>query len=630
MDKGVGGRYNRLDRRIFQKLKQNDESITGLRVAFVNDDDGECFFNSVNWKEDGDYIAKNTQLKRLILERLELEEVGHNECTRQQLQDFFSCIQRNSSISSIFFKRVVINDSVGGGLIEGLCGHPSLSGLAFIRSCRTRTIPHLEDLDRPHKLGSIGCTAIGKVLKYPNCKLKDLRLSKCQLDDETLGIVCDALLGNSSIKTLHLNDNKDITSSGWRIVSYVLQHPNCKLIDLNLSHNNISRSCKGWQTLLNQLSQTSIECLNISHNGINDSDLAILANVGTLVSMSLRDSSCTPAGWRSFFNLLQTRGTQLVELDISQNTIGDIGVTALGKLLRNMATMEALIMHAMKQISSQGWQAFFTILQDSNMSLVQLSFHNNIIDDEGMQLLVRLVSRMSFFRFLDLSKIRLVSPVGWQVLSDYIQSPNFALTKLHLYGNNINDDTVVAFANALTHNNTLERLHICGCADEEGIVSITDRGWNAVSNLICNKTSITDTYYSNHSLWCLLDLYDNHVYGRDDAGRVLALASYLKLNENDDKVEVARQKILQTHFSSEDDTTSSIQELLSVELKVMPTAIAWVGRPSHDYWRGMTVSGLSLMYHLMRKLPDLVDSSAQKKHASKKRKRTEVQFCCVS
>ena len=108
------------------------------------------------------------------------------------------------------------------------------------------------------------------------------------------------------------------------------------------------------------------------------------------------------------------------------------------------------------------------------------------------------------------------------------------------------------------------------------------------------------------------------------------LASYLELNENDDKLEVARQKILQTHFSSQDDT-ASMQELLGIELKVMPTVIAWIGRPSHDDWSGTKVSGLSLMYNLVRKLPDLVDSSAKKKHASKKRKRTEeVQFCCVS
>ena len=482
--------HNIFDRSTFQNLKQNDECITNLSVAFDEDHDGPCFFISVNWKEDGDCIAHNTQLKRLVIDSLELEEEGHNECTRQQLQDFFSCIHRNSSIHHIQFRKLIINDKFGGELIEELCGHPSLVRLEF----------HAYNYNyKQHRLGSSGCIAIGKVLKHPNCKLKDLRLSNCQLNDETLGIVCDALLGNSAINTLHLDGNKDITSSGWRIVSYVLQHPNCNLIELDLNDTalddkksdifasalsgtsslkilNISRnqgiSSTGWQTLFNQLSQSSIESLNISNNIFNDSDLNMLANVSTLKSLDMTGVSCTPIVWRSYFNLLQTRRTQLVKLDVSYNQIGNVGATALGNLLRNMVTLKTLIMHAMtyprdrsEEISSQGWQAFFTILQDSNMSLVKLSLWNNIIDDEGMQLLVRLVSRMSSLKFLDLSDRQLVTPVGWQALSDYLQSPNFSLTHLDLNDNNINDDTVVAFANALTHNKTLERFHLYACTD---------------------------------------------------------------------------------------------------------------------------------------------------------------------
>ena len=92
-----------------------------------------------------------------------------------------------------------------------------------------------------------------------------------------------------------------------------------------------------------------------------------------------------------------------MKLDISYNKIGNVGVAALGRLLSNMGTLKALIMHAMKQISSQGWQTFFTILQGTNMSLVKLSFHNNIIDNVGMQLLMRIVSRMNALKWLGLS-----------------------------------------------------------------------------------------------------------------------------------------------------------------------------------------------------------------------------------
>ena len=146
------------DRSILQKLKQNDESITGLSVDSVEDYHGECFFNSVNWKEDGCCIARNTQLKRLDIHRLELKEgKGHNhghhhECTRQQIQGFFSCIHRNRSIDHIKLMQIIINDGFGGGLIEELCGPPSLVRLEFSREWGC------------HRLGHIGCTAISTLV----------------------------------------------------------------------------------------------------------------------------------------------------------------------------------------------------------------------------------------------------------------------------------------------------------------------------------------------------------------------------------------------------------------------------------------------------------------------------------
>ena len=56
-------------------------------------------------------------------------------------------------------------------------------------------------------------------------------------------------------------------------------------------------------------------------------------------------------------------------------------------------------------ITSLGWQTLFNSLQDSNLDLVKLNLGSNIIDDEGLQLLVYLVSRMSSLEVLDLHTI---------------------------------------------------------------------------------------------------------------------------------------------------------------------------------------------------------------------------------
>ena len=172
---------------------------------------------------------------------------------------------------------------------------------------------------------------------------------------------------------------------------------------------------------------------------------------------------------------------------------------------------------------------------------------------------------------------------------------------------------MIEFTRALEHNKTLELLILDGTLDEETDENnslITKRGRGAISSLVCNKTSIMDTYNSNHTLHKL-------GYDQDELDVPDHLSSSLELNKNKDKVEVARQKILQTHFSGSD--TSKIQELLDMDLEVLATVIAWIGRPTHDDWTGKSVSGLSLLYNLTRRLPDLFDASPRKKVVKRKR-----------
>jgi len=629
-------RYD-LDKNTFEELKKNNPAITNLRI-WLNCDDTEhvtYFFNKIDWKVDGDCIAKNTHIKRLRIsyqgsclgrpfgQPYILGEEGHNLPTRQQLQDFFSCIYQSHSIKDIDISNMDISDDFGGGLIEGLQGHPSLERLEISGG----------------RAESIVCEAIGKVLKHPQSKLKDLRFDYCKLDDNGLVALCDGLVGNSTLKRLCLDGNRDMTSVGWQALSTVLQSPNCQIVYLQLkstclnderanilgsvlhgspvkaldvsyngSINSISR--EGWQTFINHLSQTAIKNLDLSNNKINDAGLAALASIGTIKSLELSSNDLiTSDGWRSFFNTLQMNRTQLVKLDISGNNIGNGSVAALGSLLGSMSSLKTLEMTGTlgdvpNGITPHGWVSLFTTLQDSNLDLIELNLGSNSIDDQGIQLLVPLVSRMISLKRLGLNCNQRATPTGWRALSAFLQSPNFVLEELELASNKINDDTMVTFANALTHNETLKFLDLFECHDENGDDLITNRGWEAVSSLLCNKTSIMNTYTSNHTLQ--EDFVDDYIENVD---------SYLDLNKNKDKAEVARQKILQTHFSGS-GATSKMQELLAMELEMMPTVIAWIGRPTHAIWSGENVSGLSTMFNLMQRVPDLFDSSSQKPSAA--------------
>lgn len=632
-----------LENETLQRLKENDPDVTHLNIPLLHyKQDGECFFDSINWKEDDECIANNTQLKKITMTYkgrtwgLTLGE-RYNRPTGRQLEDFFSCIYRNRSIVSLETNSINFTDDFAGILIEGLSGHPSLERLKIGNDSYSLGI------------GSICYKALENVLKHPRSKLKKLSIPNSKLDDNGLGIVCDGLLGNSRITSLCLDNNEHITSVGWQALSTVLQH--CNLIELGLFNTGINddtavilgtglrgsslkvlnlgdnRSIKsaGWQTLFNQLSKTSIESLDLDRSDISDDSISVLANVTTLKSLILSmNISLTPEGWRSLFNSLQTRRIQLKKLDISYSKIGNVGIAALGSLVNSMGKLKTLKMNSISRrfggsdgnITSQGWVSFFMSLQDSNLDLVNLNLCGSTIHDNGMQLLVRLVSNMGSLKYLNLGNNEFVTPTGWQALTGFFESPKFVLENIDLFNIRLSEDTVTALTRALAGNKTLKRLVLEECRDEDYIEIMTERGWDAVSTILCNKTSILGTYTSNHTLQYIRG--DNYIDLPD------CLMSYLKLNENKDKVEVARQKILQTHFSgSGNDDKSNIQVLLDMELQMMPTAIDWIGRPTHNDWRGTTVSGLSLLYNLMRRLPDLFDSSPQKKRSMGKRKRRE-------
>lgn len=82
------------------------------------------------------------------------------------------------------------------------------------------------------------------------------------------------------------------------------------------------------------------------------------------------------------------------------------------------------------------------------------------------------------------------------------------------------------------------------------------------------------------------------------------------MNENENKVSVARQKILMHHFIG---SVEDIHVFDQMSEKVMPHAINWIGRDSIGY---------SLMLNFVRGNPTLFDisSSVPHTHAGMKRK----------
>ena len=184
---------------------------------------------------------------------------------------------------------------------------------------------------------------------------------------------------------------------------------------------------------------------------------------------------------------------------------------------------------------------------------------------------------------------------GWQNFAAILRNPNSALKELFLTGNVINDNIMSAFASALTYNNQLREFLIGGIREGLCVLGqITSVGYAAFSRMLCDTSTILNTYNSNHTLtYTGLKHTD--------------ICSLLSINQKHSICQAARIKIIRSHFSGSIINTQVFTEM---KLSVLPTAIAWMCRNNGSH------GGRNLMYEFLRKEPLVCDM----KRMSKKRK----------
>ena len=242
--------------------------------------------------------------------------------------------------------------------------------------------------------------------------------------------------------------------------------------------------------------------------------------------------------------------------------------------------------------------------------LEDLDLSGRGFDDATVVPLLNAIKNNRTLKCLNLSgSLRQATNTTWHGIATLLESPasqSPPLEKLSLCYNPINHDALVLFSGALANNNTMSNLLLYN--DPEWSTF-----WREFSRLLCNGTSIMDTYRSNHTLEKIV----NHRKQPKD------LAVYLEINREYSASDAARQKIITTHFSNGMD----VDILIDMELAVLPHAIAWMGRgipaqlsdpkpklipPRNNYWgpQHKPQGGLSFFYECVRKMPLFFDFGA--------------------
>ena len=501
----------------------------------------------------------------------------------------------------------------------------NLSGEGFEEIARSlRAQPQLEELnlygisseDEDAPFDQRGYAALGATMKnWTSPSLKKLTVYLSDLHDDGLLALVEGMANCVNLELLDLSRNGSITVVGLKALSSLFRSKTFCLRSLDMSEVGIDN--EGMITLASGLAAIqSLESLNLSNNAISDEGLQALAvglsNNKNLESLNLsrNGGSFSAIGLRCLSDVIPT-ALNLRELNLEGNSINDEYLQALAVGLRKHCTLERLDLTS-NAIGSEGLRA---LAAAEITSLRWLSLANNAINDEALGVFVEGIENVVNLEALDLSDNNMITPSGLAVLAPIFHRESCSLKEIDLYPTNLEDREARAFAEGLVGNESLTELLL-------DYKDITALGWSAFSTLLCDTSSVNNTYHSNHTLEVIgrrhiFDPYMDRIHS--------SVQTYLLLNSQNE-YDVPICKILMSHSNLD------MTPFLQWGLKLLPFVLAWFERAQscrtslevEESIASFERRELSALYQFIHGLPLLVASGFYKQmkseaHSKKRR-----------
>ena len=422
-----------------------------------------CHFpeNEHEWEVLGRLIGEHTQLKTVQIEFMSWIDGAPEEFTAKPLLSFCRGICQNRSIQSFAFQYSPFN-MFETGILQELAPF----------------IEHNYNLSELNLSCSSLCSRGTGFLSSVLMKRSDKSLTKIDLvgtnyqdDGRSLNGLLNALKGYSGLNTLGLR-GYHIGQNDFSPLASILNAPQSQLRKIGLSGNGADNY--------------SLEML----------ELSLSKNNGLEVLELNHNPSITTTGWTPLLRLLRHDKCKLKVLNLSSNmSINDEVAHELVASLTNNQTLTMLNLGRCHSVTTTGFKSITNLLsiQGSKLKTLHLRANANAINDDFAAELATSLANNQTLECLNLARNSAITSVGYSHLGRVLGNPQIMLRKLYMYENTIDDDTMISFSTALATNRRLTELMFL---TENG--TVTSTGWSALSKTLCDPTTISSIYNSNH------------------------------------------------------------------------------------------------------------------------------------